>query len=167
MTSTGLDPVMHEPVRLRIAAALAALPAGDAVSVSRLRDLTGLSPARLDSGLGELGRAGYVHTDDHGGDVTGAVAALTHQGRDALERYATALRQPRRPGPDVRASDADRTTAAAALAEHYARGRLTYDEFSQRLADTLTARTHGELARAARDLPGQDRSSGSQTSSTI
>ena len=153
MTSTNLDPVMHEPVRLRIAATLAALPDGDAVSVSRLRDLTGLAPARLDSGLGVLGQAGYVRTN-HGGDVTGAIAALTGRGRDALDRYATALRQPRRPGPDARASDADRTAAAAALAEHYAQGRLTFDEFSLRLEATLTARTHGQLAQAAQDLPG-------------
>jgi DNA-binding transcriptional ArsR family regulator len=154
MTSAALDPVLHEPHRLRIVAALAALPAGDAVSVGRLRHLTGLPPVRLDSGLGELGRAGYVHTDGHGGDVTGAVAALTGPGRAALDRYATALRQPRRPGPDVRAGDADRTAAAAALAEHYAQGRLTFDEFSLRLEATLAARTHGELARAAQDLPG-------------
>jgi DNA-binding transcriptional ArsR family regulator len=154
MTDIGFDPVMHEPERLRIAATLAALPAGDAVSVSRLRDLTGLPPARLDSGLGELGRAGYVRTDHRGGDVTGAIAALTGRGRDALDRYATALREPRRPGPDVRAGEADRTAAAAALAEHYAQGRLTFDEFSLRLEATLTARTHGQLARAAQDLPG-------------
>lgn len=154
MTDIGFDPVMHEPERLRIAATLAALPVGDAVSVRRLRDLTGLPPARLDSGLGVLGRAGYVQTDDRGGDVTGAIAALTGRGRDALDRYASALRQPRRPGPDGRAGDADRTAAAAALAEHYAQGRLTFDEFSLRLEATLTAETHGQLARAAQDLPG-------------
>jgi DNA-binding transcriptional ArsR family regulator len=157
MTSTNLDPVMHEPARLRIAATLAALPDGDAVSVRRLRDLTGLPPARLDSGLGVLGRAGYVRTDNRGGDVTGAIAALTGLGRDALDRYATALRRPRpaqQPGPDVRAGHADRTAAAAALAEHYAQGRLTFDEFSLRLDATLTAQTHGDLDRAARDLPG-------------
>ncbi len=154
MTDSGFDPVMHEPERLRIAATLAALPAGDAVSVSRLRDLTGLPPARLDSGLGVLGRAGYVRTDDNGGDVTGAIAALTGPGRDALDRYATALRRPWRPEPDVRAGDADRAAAAAALAEHYAQGRLTFDEFSLRLEATLTAQTHGQLARAAQDLPG-------------
>jgi hypothetical protein len=54
----------------------------------------------------------------------------------------------------VRAGDADRTAAAGALAEHYAQGRLTFDEFSLRLEATLTAKTHGELARAAQDLPG-------------
>jgi DNA-binding transcriptional ArsR family regulator len=154
MADHGFDPLMHEPERLRIAATLAALPAGDAVSVARLRDMTRLPPANLDSRLGELGRAGYVQTDGNGGDATGASAALTGQGRDALDRYATALRQPRRPGPAVRAGDADRTAAAAALAEHYAQGRLTFDEFSLRLEATLTAKTHGELAQAAQDLPG-------------
>jgi hypothetical protein len=42
----------------------------------------------------------------------------------------------------------------AALAEHYAQGRLTFDELNLRLKVTLTARTYGQLSRVARDLPG-------------
>ena len=53
----------------------------------------------------------------------------------------------------MRAGDADRDAAAAALAEHFAQGRLTLDELDRRLAATLTATTHGELRQAARDLP--------------
>jgi DNA-binding transcriptional ArsR family regulator len=155
MTDHGFDPLIHEPERLRIAAALAALAAGDVVSVARLRDMTGLPPANLDFRLGELGRAGYVRTGTSGGAATGASAALTGRGRDALDRYATDLRRwSRRPGPDVRVGDADRDAAAAALAEHYAQGRLTFDELNLRLGVTLTARTYGELTRVTRDLPG-------------
>jgi DNA-binding transcriptional ArsR family regulator len=167
MTDIGFDPVMHEPARLRIAATLAALPHGDALSVTRLRDLTGLAGRDLTAGLGELGQAGYVRTSPgEGGDATGAIAALTGDGRAALDRYAARLRQARpapaapapapaapAPGPGVRAGDADRDRAAAALAVHYAQGRLTFDEFSARLEATLTAITFGELAQAARDLP--------------
>jgi len=169
MTGIGFDPVMHEPARLRIAATLAALPDGDALSVTRLRDLAGLAGRDLTTGLGELGQAGYVRTSyGGGGDATGAIAALTGDGRVALDRYAARLRQARpapaapapapgpaapAPGPGVRAGDADRDRAAAALAVHYAQGRLTFDEFSARLEASLTAITFGELAEAARDLP--------------
>ncbi len=54
------------------------------------------------------------------------------------------------PAPRVRAGDADRDAAAAALGEHFAHGRLTLDE---RLDATLTATTHGELSEATRELP--------------
>jgi hypothetical protein len=39
MTDHTLDPVIHAPTRLKIIASLAALPAGDAVSVLRLQDI--------------------------------------------------------------------------------------------------------------------------------
>ncbi|HEY2519680.1 MAG TPA: DUF1707 domain-containing protein [Streptosporangiaceae bacterium] len=153
MTDHGFDPLMHEPERLRIAATLAALPAGDALSVSRLGDLTGLAAGNLVSRLGDLGRAGYVRTETIGRDGARA-AVLTSHGRTALDRYASDLRRGPRPGPDTRAGDADRDAAAAALADHYAQGRLTFDELEVRLEVTLTAKTYGELSRAARDLPG-------------
>ena len=53
----------------------------------------------------------------------------------------------------MRVGDADRDAAAAALAEHFAQGRLTLDELDARLDATLTATTHGELSQVARDLP--------------
>jgi hypothetical protein len=57
------------------------------------------------------------------------------------------------PAPYLRVGDADRDAAAAALGEHFAQGRLTLDELNARLDATLTATTHGQLSRAARDLP--------------
>jgi len=57
------------------------------------------------------------------------------------------------PAPGLRAGDADRDAAAAALGEHFAQGRLTLDQLDARLDATLTATTHGELSEAARDLP--------------
>jgi len=94
MTDNGFDPVLHEPARLRIAATLAALPDGDALSVTRLRDLAGLAGRDLTTGLGELGQAGYVRTDrDGGGDATGAIAALTGDGEGAEAAGAWPLAQ--------------------------------------------------------------------------
>jgi hypothetical protein len=55
--------------------------------------------------------------------------------------------------PSLRASDAERDSAAAQLRDHYADGRLDVDEFRERLDRVYTARTHGELDHALVDLP--------------
>lgn len=48
--------------------------------------------------------------------------------------------------------DADRERAAAELREHYARGRLSLEEFSRRVDRALSARSTTELRRALRGL---------------
>ena len=53
----------------------------------------------------------------------------------------------------LRASDAQRDSAAAEIREHYAAGRLTDDEFTERLDAVYQARTQGELRELRRDLP--------------
>ena len=58
--------------------------------------------------------------------------------------------------PGIRASDEDRSRAAAALGEHYAAGRLTLEEFQERLDKVYAATTLGELDRLMADLPGTD-----------
>ena len=56
--------------------------------------------------------------------------------------------------PDtVRASNADRDAAAERLRTHHAAGRLTDDEFQQRLEQSMAARTLGELRALGADLP--------------
>ena len=162
MSTGALDPLIHDPGRLRIVATLAALPDGDALSVTRLQDMIRLPPGSLITRLRELDHAGYVRTEKTGGDRAWVIVALTGDGRAALDHYAAALRRRPRlttedhqaPAPHVRAGDADRDAAAAALGEHFAQGRLTLDELDARLDATLTATTHGELSQAARDLPG-------------
>ena len=54
---------------------------------------------------------------------------------------------------DLRASDAQRDRAAAEIREHYAAGRLSEDEFTERLDAVYQARTQGELSELRRDLP--------------
>jgi DNA-binding transcriptional ArsR family regulator len=163
MTTGALDPLIHSPARLRIVGTLAALPGGDALSVARLQHLTGLDPGRMMAGLGTLAGAGYVQTDKAGdGAGTRTTLALTRDGRAAVDRYIAGLRsvpaglpraERRRPRPDLRIGDADRDATAAALGEHFARGRLTLDELDARLGAAFTAVTQRELSRATCDLP--------------
>jgi hypothetical protein len=96
MSTGALDLLIHHPERLRVVATLAALPGGDALSVSRLQDMIGLPPGSVITCLRELGRAGYVRTGQPGGGTAPATVALTSCGRAALDRYTAVLRQPPR-----------------------------------------------------------------------
>jgi hypothetical protein len=55
--------------------------------------------------------------------------------------------------PAVRVGDAERDEAARELGEHYAVGRLTSDEFDDRLGRVYGARTDADLAVVLDDLP--------------
>lgn len=55
--------------------------------------------------------------------------------------------------PEMRASDAERERVAEALREAVAEGRLTMEEFDERLEAAYTARTHADLEPLVRDLP--------------
>jgi uncharacterized membrane protein YccC len=58
--------------------------------------------------------------------------------------------------PGTRASDADRDRIADALREHYAAGRLSLEEFGDRLDLAYAARTLGDLDALMADLPAVD-----------
>jgi len=58
--------------------------------------------------------------------------------------------------PELRASDEDRDRTAALLREHHAVGRLTAEEFSDRLGKAFEAKTIGDLDALMRDLPSID-----------
>ncbi|AQZ66902.1 unnamed protein product [[Actinomadura] parvosata subsp. kistnae] len=58
--------------------------------------------------------------------------------------------------PEMRASDADRDRVAAILREHTAQGRITMDEFNDRLESLYKSKTYGELAKLTADLPDVD-----------
>jgi hypothetical protein len=57
------------------------------------------------------------------------------------------------PDSELRASDAERQGAATQLQDHFAAGRLTWEELDERLGQAWAARTRGELARLFTDLP--------------
>lgn len=60
------------------------------------------------------------------------------------------------PPGGTRASDVDREGIDAALGGHYAAGRLTLEEFQERLDQAYTAKTLGELEDLMTDLPRTD-----------
>jgi DUF1707 SHOCT-like domain len=55
--------------------------------------------------------------------------------------------------PSLRIGDAEREAVAAELREHYAHGRLTLEEFNERLDSVFAAKTQSDLNRLTRDLP--------------
>jgi hypothetical protein len=57
------------------------------------------------------------------------------------------------PAPGLRASDADRERVAFALQTAVSEGRLTLEEFDERVASVYAARTYGELTAVTNDLP--------------
>ncbi len=59
-----------------------------------------------------------------------------------------------RPERELRIGDAERTAAADELAEHYALGRLSAEEHSDRLDAVWAARTPSDLTPVFTDLPG-------------
>ena len=53
----------------------------------------------------------------------------------------------------VRVSDSDRDQAVASLREHLVQGRLSLEEFTQRMSAAYNATTSSELVELQRDLP--------------
>ena len=93
VSTEQLDPLVHAPARLRIVATLAALPDGDTLSFTRLQEMIGLTPRNLITHLRKLEEGGYVDTRKTGnGSASLTTAALTLEGRAALDTYTAALR---------------------------------------------------------------------------
>jgi hypothetical protein len=57
--------------------------------------------------------------------------------------------------PGLRASDRDREATVAALREHAVDGRLTLEEFTDRMSAAYASRTSDDLAQLVRDLPAR------------
>lgn len=68
----------------------------------------------------------------------------------------TAFRRIMYTNPDLRVSDAERNEVADLLAKHYGDGRLTQDEFNERVDRAMNARTQSDLSGLFDDLPVLD-----------
>ena len=59
------------------------------------------------------------------------------------------------PPGGVRASDAERDMAIERLSRAFGQGRLSIEEFDERVTAAQAARTRDELTDLTRDLPGR------------
>jgi hypothetical protein len=55
----------------------------------------------------------------------------------------------------IRASDVDREVVVATLRDAYTAGRLTLEEFDERISAAYASKTWGELRKLTEDLPSQ------------
>lgn len=87
------DPLIHQPVRLKIMAALKALPAAEKIEFVRLRAVVAATEGNLGAHLGTLEEAGYIAVEkDFDGKKPRTRLALTKAGRRAFEAYIGYLR---------------------------------------------------------------------------
>lgn len=68
---------------------------------------------------------------------------------------------------NMRIGDQERERAAALLAEHFASGRLSHSEYSERFDAVWTARTGGDLKTLFHDLPAAGRHPDGVSASTV
>jgi len=88
------DTLIHQPVRLRIMAALNALPPGAQLDFGALRDMLEVTDGNLATHLRKLEDAGYIAVEKtFVGRRPRTYIALTPQGRRAFAEYVQALRE--------------------------------------------------------------------------
>lgn len=87
-----LDPIIHQPVRLKISASLASLNPGDSMDFTFLRDLLELTDGNLGAHIRKLEDAGYLNVDKAFVErKPKTFVALTDKGRRALREHVKAL----------------------------------------------------------------------------
>lgn len=88
------DPTIHQPVRLKIMAALKPLPAKEMLEFVRLKAIVGATEGNLGAHLGTLENAGYLQVvKDFNGKRPRTRVALTKAGRRAFDDYVAYLRE--------------------------------------------------------------------------
>jgi DNA-binding MarR family transcriptional regulator len=87
------DPTIHQPIRLKIMAALKVMPDGEPLEFVRLKTIVGATEGNLGAHIGTLEGAGYASvTKDFNGKKPRTRVALTKEGRRAFEDYVAYLR---------------------------------------------------------------------------
>ncbi|MGA9883196.1 MAG: transcriptional regulator [Candidatus Acidiferrales bacterium] len=88
------DSVIHQPTRLKIMAALRALPPREQLEFMRLKALVGLTDGNLGAQIVTLQQSGYVEVEkDFVGKKPRTRVRLTKDGRRAFENYISFLRE--------------------------------------------------------------------------
>ena len=89
-----LDEIIHQPLRLRIMAALSALPKGEGLDFTRLKKLTGATDGNLGAHIETLAKAAYVEIDkSFVAKRPQTMVRPTPQGRAAFARHVALLRE--------------------------------------------------------------------------
>src|ERR1700682_6362680 len=89
-----LDDIIHQPLRLRIMAALNALPAGNGLEFSKLKKLTGGTDGHLGAHIETLSTRGYVAVDKaFVGKKPQTTVTATATGRGAFARHVAYLKE--------------------------------------------------------------------------
>jgi DNA-binding MarR family transcriptional regulator len=89
-----LDDIIHQPLRLRIMAALNALPAGRGLEFAKLKKLTGATDGNLGAHIETLAKAGYVAVvKAFVGKKPQTTVSATAEGRAAFVRHVAYLKQ--------------------------------------------------------------------------
>jgi DNA-binding MarR family transcriptional regulator len=87
------DPIIHQPARLRIMAALKALPPHELLEFMRLKNIVGTTDGNLGAHIGTLEQAGYLEVKkDFLGKKPRTRVRLSKPGRRAFENYVAFLR---------------------------------------------------------------------------
>jgi DNA-binding MarR family transcriptional regulator len=91
---TSLDEIIHQPLRLRIMAALNALPGAAGLEFARLKKLTGATDGNLGAHIETLARAGYVSVEKaFVGRKPQTTVTATATGRAAFARHVATLQE--------------------------------------------------------------------------
>lgn len=89
-----LDDIIHQPLRLKIMAALNALPPSTGLEFPRLKKLTGATDGNLGAHIETLAKAGYVSVDKaFVGKKPQTTVTVTAGGRAAFARHVATLQQ--------------------------------------------------------------------------
>ena len=89
-----LDDIIHQPLRLRIMAALNALPLGTGLEFARLKKLTGATDGNLGAHIETLAKAGYVGVEKaFVGKKPQSTVTATAVGRRAFARHVATLQE--------------------------------------------------------------------------
>lgn len=88
------DPIIHQPARLKIMAALKALPPREQLEFTRLKAIVGMTDGNLGAHIVTLEQAGYAEVQkDFLGKKPRTRIRLTKSGRRAFEHYISFLRE--------------------------------------------------------------------------
>ncbi len=89
-----LNDIIHQPLRLKIMAALNALPKGKGLEFSHLKKLTGATDGNLGAHIETLAKANYVAvTKAFVGKKPQTTVTATAAGRSAFAKHIASLRE--------------------------------------------------------------------------